>query len=139
MFAITPSVKDYIQRGVTTRRGWGPTPTICGTKQQTRAAAPSPGLGPVNYDESLMCTNIVHRQTYRQRFHRQISERGENFLLLYRPFQVSLVLSETQRSGSLAKLAMVMAKVDVRETPPWSLDYYKNETQGEGEDLTVSR
>ena len=48
-------------------------------------------------------TNIVDRQTYRQ-----ISERGENFLL---PFQVSLVLSETQRSGSLAKLAMVMAKV----------------------------
>ena len=53
-------------------------------------------------------TNIVACQTYRQKCHRQIGERGENFVL---PFQVSLVLSETQRSGSLAKLAMVMAKV----------------------------
>ena len=53
-------------------------------------------------------TNIVDCQTYRQKFHCQIGERGENFVL---PFQVSLVLSETQRSGSLAKLAMVMVKV----------------------------
>ena len=46
-------------------------------------------------------------------FHCQIGERGENFVL---PFQVSLVLNEMQRSGSLAKLAMVMAKVgDLRE------------------------
>ena len=53
-------------------------------------------------------TNIVDRQTYSPKFYPQIGERGENFFLL---FQVSLVLSETQRSGSLAKLAMVMAKV----------------------------
>ena len=53
-------------------------------------------------------TNIVDRQAYRQNFHRQIIERGENILL---PFQVSLVLSDTQRPGSLAKLAMVIAKV----------------------------
>ena len=45
---------------------------------------------------------------YRQKYYRQIGEREENFVL---PFQVSLVLSETQRSDSLAKLAMVMAKV----------------------------
>ena len=53
-------------------------------------------------------THIVDHQKYRQKFHRQIGERGENFVL---PFQVSLVLSEMQQSGSLAKLAMVMAKV----------------------------